>query len=215
MTSLHCNFTKLINILESFNTSNQVTQLLISLTYEPYDNITLPNGLTKEFPKLKKLTINHPNFITMDKNQIWPENLTELTIYNSNIDFLPMINNSRIQELTIQSFKNLKTISNIKSLKDLKILRLNSNFALEQLKDDVFKNNKYLRKLNVEQNNIKHLFPSTLAGLSNLEEISIGNNPIQGNWKVIKYDIHLRKSVFFDTSYKSHFELSINPNEII
>ena len=51
----------------------------------------------------------------MDKNQIWPENLTELTIYNSNIDFLPLINNSRIHELTIQSFNNLKTISNIKN----------------------------------------------------------------------------------------------------
>ena len=64
--------------------------------------------VTQAFPNLEKLTVNHPKFVTMDNNQIWPENLTKLTIYNTNTEVLPLINGSRIQSLTIQNWKNLR-----------------------------------------------------------------------------------------------------------
>ena len=60
------------------------------------------------FPNLEKLTVNHPKFITMDDKQIWPENLTKLTIYNTNTEVLPLIKGSRIQALTIQNWKHLR-----------------------------------------------------------------------------------------------------------
>ena len=60
------------------------------------------------FPNLEKLTVNHPKFIIMNDKQIWPENLTKLTIYNTNTEVLPLIKGSRIQALTIQNWKNLR-----------------------------------------------------------------------------------------------------------
>ena len=47
MSSFNCPFEKLLNFSISNNISSQITELLISLDYEPIDNITLPNELTQ------------------------------------------------------------------------------------------------------------------------------------------------------------------------
>ena len=73
--------------------------------------------VTQAFPNLEKLTVNHPKFVTMDNNQIWPENLTKLTIYNTNTEVLPLINGSRIQSLTIQNWKNLRHNTYIRTVR--------------------------------------------------------------------------------------------------
>merc|ERR1711971_919078 len=57
MSSFNCPFEKLLNFSISNNISGQITELLISLNYEPIDNITLPNELTQAFPNLEKLTV--------------------------------------------------------------------------------------------------------------------------------------------------------------
>ena len=120
--------------------------------------------------------INHNLFLCLD--QKWPKDLQTLTIYNSEMEELPLINNSKINSLTILNWKNMKSISNIKALKNLQELSLSSNLALKELPNEVFKFNTNLKKLNFNKNSIKKLYPNTLIGLDNLEEISMGDNPI-------------------------------------
>ena len=72
----------------------------------------------------------------------------------------------------------MKSISNIKALKNLQELSLNSNLALKELPNEVFKFNTNLKKLKFNKNSIEKLYPNTLIGLDNLEEISMGDNPI-------------------------------------
>ena len=72
----------------------------------------------------------------------------------------------------------MKSISNIKALKNLQELSLSSNLALKELPNEVFKFNTKLKKLNFNKNSIEKLYPNTLIGLDNLEEISMGDNPI-------------------------------------
>ena len=91
---------------------------------------------------------------------------------------LPLINDSKINSLTILNWKNMKSISNIKALKNLQELSLSSNLALKELPNEVFKFNTKLKKLNFNKNSIEKLYPNTLIGLDNLEEISIGDNPL-------------------------------------
>ena len=69
------------------------------------------------FPNLEKLTVNHPKFITMNDKQIWPENLTKLTIYNTNTEVMPLIKGSRIQALTIQNWKHLRHSIQIRTVR--------------------------------------------------------------------------------------------------
>jgi Leucine-rich repeat (LRR) protein len=80
--------------------------------------------------------------------------------------------------MTQNRWNNLKSIKNIKHLINLEDLHI-INSGLEELEVDIFKQNPKLVKLDVSRNNLNKFYPNTLRHLIHLDDINIGQNPIE------------------------------------
>ena len=106
--------------------------------------------------------------------------------------------------MTQNRWNNLKSIKSIKysiNLEELQII----NSGLEELKADIFEHNQKLVKLDVPKNNLNKLYPNTLRSLIHLNDINIGQNPIEKipsqffakarKLKIIRFTVYIQKTV--------------------
>ena len=106
--------------------------------------------------------------------------------------------------MTQNRWNNLKSIESIKYLINLEELHI-MHSGLEELKADIFEHNQKLVKLDVSKNNLNKLYPNTLRSLIHLNDINIGQNPIEKipsqffakarNLKIIRFTVYIQKTV--------------------
>ncbi|XP_060673281.1 probable LRR receptor-like serine/threonine-protein kinase At4g31250 [Ziziphus jujuba] len=85
-------------------------------------------------------------------------------------------------------------IPEVKKLRGLRSLFLSHNEFAGELRDDVFKGMKYLKKVHLARNGFKGKVPKSLAGLSRIMELDLSDNQFEGkipkfrvtnDWKVM------------------------------
>lgn len=107
-------------------------------------------------PNLKVLVLNRNKIVDIRSN-MFPKNLERLLWENNPI--------------TVQSFQYLSNLSQLKEL-DL------SGGSIESLPDSCFRKMPDLRKLKLNNTNIKNISPAAFAGLSRLRYLNLSNNNI-------------------------------------
>ena len=94
---------------------------MVELSQESFDN----------FPSLFEIQVTHSNISIKDERISWPESLKSLHFYGSSQLTLPIIAYSKITNLEIAHWTNLKNISAVRYLHTLESLTLKN---LENLK---------------------------------------------------------------------------------
>ena len=174
-----CTWTFLEYIFD--DVSDTIKNTVNHVTLESKDQnqiVYLPSAIKEIFPSVKILELSHVK-IQDSVLQIWPLKLHTLKLFQLKNEILPLLANSSVHHLELDSCKRLHSVTNIKSMEKLKTLIFHGKNQISVLPPSVFQHNPFLTHLTISvQKELKTLTSESFLGLKNLEVFKIYKTPM-------------------------------------